>query len=200
MSLQGKKASKKLCFVTVGATASFNSLISATLHPQFLDALSKAGYTNLLVQYGKDGKAVFDKLTSELDGLAGHGIAIDGFDFNRDGLDQELKAAKGLPENSEGVVISHAGSGTILAVLRIDVPLVVVPNEDLLDNHQVELAKVLEEQGYVIYGRLEDLPATIAKSEELRIRHKSWPPVNSGAHRQARGLAGVMDEEMGFLD
>jgi UDP-N-acetylglucosamine transferase subunit ALG13 len=36
----------------------------------------------------------------------------------------------------------------------MDVPLVVVPNPDLLDNHQVELADVLAEQGYVIRGTL----------------------------------------------
>ena len=46
------------------------------------------------------------------------------------------------------------GSGSILAALRIAVPLVVVPNPTLLDNHQVELAEALAEQGYVIHGHL----------------------------------------------
>ena len=47
------------------------------------------------------------------------------------------------------------GSGSILDALRIGVPLIVVPNPDLLDNHQVELAEELATQGYVIHGRLE---------------------------------------------
>ena len=47
------------------------------------------------------------------------------------------------------------GSGTILDALRISVPLVVVPNSELLDNHQVELAEELSAQGYVIHGKLE---------------------------------------------
>jgi hypothetical protein len=110
MASEGKGPSKRLCFVTVGATASFNSLISATLHPLFLDAMSKSGYTNLLIQYGKDGKAVFEKLTAEIASADETDITIDGFDFNRDGLDQEMRAAKGKPPHSaEGVVISHAG-------------------------------------------------------------------------------------------
>ena len=52
-------------------------------------------------------------------------------------------------------IILVEGSGSILEALRIDVPLVVVPNNTLLHNHQVEVAEILEEYGYVIYGRQE---------------------------------------------
>ncbi|OCK74954.1 glycosyltransferase family 1 protein [Lepidopterella palustris CBS 459.81] len=200
MSHDENKRPRKLCFVTIGATASFDSLISACLEPRFLETLSSAGYSDLLVQYGKDGKALFDKLVAEAEKLKQLGVAIQGFDFNRQGLTEEMRVAKGGPGDSEGVVISHAGSGTILAALRMDVPLIVVPNPDLLDNHQAELAEALEDQGYVVYGRLNNLSAAIAGSEKLRKSHKVWPPVNSGQHRRAKGLAGVMDEEVGFLD
>ena len=46
------------------------------------------------------------------------------------------------------------GSGTILEVLRLGVPLVVVPNPALLHNHQAELAQQLSVAGYVVHGRL----------------------------------------------
>jgi beta-1,4-N-acetylglucosaminyltransferase len=46
------------------------------------------------------------------------------------------------------------GSGTILDAMRLDVPLVVVPNEDLLHNHQTELAKELARQQYLVHGKL----------------------------------------------
>ena len=49
------------------------------------------------------------------------------------------------------------GSGSILDALRINVPLIVVPNPHLLDNHQVELAEELARQGYVTYGKLESV-------------------------------------------
>ena len=59
---------------------------------------------------------------------------------------------------------------------------------------------MLAEQGYVVHGRLDNLPEAITAAEELRKKHKEWPPVNSGQHRRAPGLAGIMDEETGFLD
>jgi beta-1,4-N-acetylglucosaminyltransferase len=45
-----------------------------------------------------------------------------------------------------------------------------------------------------------DLATAFAHSEKLRERHKSWPPVNSGEDPSGRGLAGVMEDEMGFVD
>jgi beta-1,4-N-acetylglucosaminyltransferase len=42
------------------------------------------------------------------------------------------------------------GTGTILAAMRLGVPLIVVPNPDLADDHQQELAQVLNDQKYVV--------------------------------------------------
>ena len=78
--------------------------------------------------------------------------------------------------------------------------IIVVPNADLLDNHQVELADALAEQEYVGHGKLDDLPKALDDAEALRQRQREWPPTNSGAHRETMGLKGVLDQEMGFLD
>ena len=104
----------KVCFVTIGATASFDKLLEAVLEKPFLEALHEAGYTNLIVQYGKEGgKAIYDGLTAtERDSIMRKmGIDIAGFDFNTKGLGQEMRIAKGDPQTGgeEGVVISHAG-------------------------------------------------------------------------------------------
>lgn len=93
------------------------------------------------------------------------------------------------------------GSGTILDALRLSVPLIVVPNSELLDNHQVELAEALAEQEYVVHGKLEDLNQALEDAEVLRKRQREWPPPNSGPHREVKGgLKGVIDDELGFLD
>ncbi|CAF9914938.1 MAG: N-acetylglucosaminyldiphosphodolichol N-acetylglucosaminyltransferase catalytic subunit alg13 [Heterodermia speciosa] len=193
---------RKVCFATIGATASFNALLEAVLTRTFLDTLEKFGYTDLILQYGKDGFSILERFreSEERVSKTTSNINIGGFDFNRQGLGQEMRAAKGENGDLEGVVISHAGTGSILDALRISVPLVVVPNSSLLDNHQVELAEELSKQGYVIHGSLDDLSAAIQESEILRKKPRPWPSSNRGDDLSGRGLAGVMDEEMGFVD
>jgi len=102
---------KKLCFITIGATASFDSLIAAALNPQFLKALRAAGYTDLLLQHGKEGGKIFEDFIvgHRHDSPGRYGLNINGFDFNKKGLGWEMKAAKGDDGATEGVVISHAG-------------------------------------------------------------------------------------------
>lgn len=75
-----------------------------------------------------------------------------------------------------------------------------VPNESLLDNHQVELAEALAAQEYVVHGRLDDLEQALEDAEQLRVRQKAWPPPNAGYMRQPKSLKSVVDDEMGFLD
>ena len=53
--------------------------------------------------------------------------------------------------------LGHEGSGSVLDALRLAVPLVVVPNPSLLDNHQEELAEEMARQGYAIHGHLESV-------------------------------------------
>jgi beta-1,4-N-acetylglucosaminyltransferase len=149
--------SGKRCFVTIGATAAFNDLLEAVLQPSFFAALQNANYSELRIQYGKEGLKVFnEKVEKQLKSIhEQYGIEVTGFDFNKLGLDEEMKMAKGSSKLNEGTVISHAGSGSILDALRVSVPLIVVPNTKLLHNHQMELAEVLAEQNYVVHGKLE---------------------------------------------
>ena len=102
----------KLCFVTIGATAGFDALITATLNPLFLEALEKANYTDLLLQYGKEGKKVLETLNTEiLESERRFGVRVNGFAFNKKGLISEMRAAKGQGDGgAEGIVISHAGT------------------------------------------------------------------------------------------
>ena len=106
-----KSERSKLCFVTIGATAGFDSLITSTLDPLFLKALQNANYTDLLLQYGKEGKKVLEtRSTQILESERKFGVRVNGFDFNKKGLVTEMRAAKGQGGGAEGVVISHAGT------------------------------------------------------------------------------------------
>ena len=102
---------RKLCFVTIGATAAFDSLIKAVLSPEFLQRLQASGYTDLLLQYGKNGHMILEDFRSRFGSKSEEefGIKITGFDFNKKGLGSEMRAAKGEGDHLEGVVISHAG-------------------------------------------------------------------------------------------
>ena len=104
----------KLCFVTVGATASFELLLRTVLDEPFLSALQQHGYTHLLVQYGKDGQPIFENfIQSNPPGSeACHGIEIGGFDFNPAGLREEMCLAQTNTELGQngGMIMSHAGT------------------------------------------------------------------------------------------
>lgn len=104
----------KLCFVTVGATAAFKSLLHSVLNSAFLSTLRELGYTHLLIQYGLDGRQIFDDfihLVGQQDTSGGCEIQVDGFDFKKSGLGPEMRLAKEnkLENRFMGVIISHAG-------------------------------------------------------------------------------------------
>lgn len=109
-----------------------------------------------------------------------------------------MKALKSRDVAYEGAIVSHAGSGSVLEAMRYGVPCVVVPNGELLGNHQTELAEVLDKLGYVVYGRMEELAEAIPKVEALRLKMRQWPPPTSQEEKHQKGLKGVMDEEMGW--
>ncbi len=101
----------KFCFVTIGATAGFDSLVRAVLDAQFIRALEGHGYTDLIIQHGKDEGGIYRSFAGQpqdLKNVDGH-LRVTGFDFNKAGLGQEMKGVKGNAQRKEGVVISHAG-------------------------------------------------------------------------------------------
>ncbi|KAJ4959023.1 hypothetical protein NE237_026134 [Protea cynaroides] len=79
-------------------------------------------------------------------------LAVDFFTFSSSIADY-LRSAS--------LVISHAGSGSIFETLRLGKPLIVVVNEDLMDNHQSELAEELAERKHLLCARPQTLCQTI---------------------------------------
>jgi len=109
-------SSPKTCFVTIGATASFAALIRAALSSDTLSALSKLGYTDLVVQYGQDGKELFDSAMQQVKTAGNSGVNVTGFNLDKAGLGKYMRQAKGGGSRGgqEGVVVSHAGMSMLL--------------------------------------------------------------------------------------
>ncbi|CAG7987446.1 unnamed protein product [Penicillium salamii] len=182
----------KLCFVTVGATASFEKLLEQVLTPDFLQTLAERHYTHLLLQYGKDGEKIYNSFLDS--GKSHHGLILGGFDF-KSSIEPEMimTTEREKQEQQRGLIICHAGSGTVLAGLRLGTPLIVVPNPDLADNHQQELADVLEQDNYAVSSTIQDIGSAIAKAELQKAEVFSSRSGNNTLFEN-------ISDQMGFLD
>ena len=120
-------------FVTVGTTK-FDALIKKIFSHDVQDALTEKQYTNLTVQIGNSQEPGTDLLDSQ--------TTIDEVYKFKPSLDSDIKSAD--------LVIAHAGAGTCLEVLESNKPLIVVINEELMGNHQTELAERLEKDNHLV--------------------------------------------------
>lgn len=160
-------------FATVGSTQ-FDELVRALLSDAVLGVLRRKGCTQLVVQYGRSD-VVPTATTSTW-------------------LELEMWAFKPTIEDDvrhADLVISHAGAGTILEVLRLGKPLIVVPNPTLLDNHQEELASKLDALGHLRATSVSELSATLAAFDPAALI--PFLPFDGSRFRK------LVDEEMGFV-
>lgn len=104
---------RKVCFVTIGATASFASLIRHVVSTTFCMALQLLEYTDLIIQYGADGQPLYEAMlrkVQDTDCSSYPGLKFSGFALDHRGLAPYMKLAKtGGDDGVEGVVVSHAG-------------------------------------------------------------------------------------------
>jgi beta-1,4-N-acetylglucosaminyltransferase len=100
----------KTCLVTVGATASFDSLVAAALSSAFLQALSEAQYTRLIVQYGNTGQSFFDarlqRARDDGNGELPVSLDVEGFGYRAGDFTEVVRL---VTEGVGGMLIAHAG-------------------------------------------------------------------------------------------
>ncbi|KAL6866006.1 N-acetylglucosaminyldiphosphodolichol N-acetylglucosaminyltransferase catalytic subunit alg13 [Amphichorda felina] len=171
------------CLVTVGATVGFEELTRVVLRPAFWDYLSSQGFTALRIQCGPDIAWASAELSSHVDDVPA-GMTVEVLETSKNLMKEEMMLCKPVSRHRRlGLVISHAGTGTILDAWKLGLPIIVVPNTQLLDNHQTELAEHLGNEGYAIRSttKLEHLREAIHKTELLWEENKSrWPPNDPG--------------------
>ncbi|GFZ02942.1 glycosyltransferase family protein 28 [Actinidia rufa] len=172
----GDVKADRIVFVTVGTT-SFDALVRVVDTPEVKQELFSKGYTHLLIQMGR-GSYIPTKSSGE-DGC----LAVDYFTFSSSIADN-LRSAS--------LVISHAGSGSIFETLKLGKPLIVVVNEDLMDNHQSELAEELAERKHLFCAHPQTLLHTIKDMslENLILYHPG----------DARPVAKLINWFLGFPD
>ncbi|XP_076628375.1 alg13 UDP-N-acetylglucosaminyltransferase subunit [Colletes latitarsis] len=135
---------RKRVFVTVGTTK-FDELIETVLNSEILEALSLKGYNELILQIGKTS------YVPNCIPCCGF-ITIEYFTMSPNILEHV---------KTSDLVISHAGAGSILDSLENKKNLIVVVNQNLMDNHQLELAEQLYIDKHLYYCTCETLLHTI---------------------------------------
>lgn len=133
----------KRVFVTVGTTK-YEKLIETILQNDILEKLKNLGYKEVQFQ---TGSGAFER--KECPDIT---LKYDKYFEN---FIEEIKESD--------LVISHAGAGTCLDVLKCGKPLIIVINEDLMDNHQKELGEQLENDEYVYLCTCQTLIETLDK-------------------------------------
>jgi UDP-N-acetylglucosamine transferase subunit ALG13 len=135
-------------FVTVGSTK-FDALIEVLDYPHTVDILHGLGFRGIRFQIGRGTKRP-TKIEEycALQSQALNGFRCECYDF-KPSLQQDMKEA--------GLIISHAGAGSITEGLRGKKRMVVVPNPLLMNNHQLQLALSLDHQRFLSCATLETL-------------------------------------------
>jgi len=172
VKVTGSNCRMLTAMVTVGATAPFDALLDAVLSVDVLRALKDKGFSRLVVQAGDSRLPLFDPM--------GMDVAVWNF---KPSLNEDILKAD--------LIISHAGSGTIVDVLRLGKPLIVVPNPLLLHNHQQELATALDNRQHLKAASIKELPLIISNFELSNLR--PFPAFDATKFQK------LLDDEMGFI-
>ena len=133
-----------------------NSILFYKQSPQdVLDYFNDNGFTQLTLQKGRGN--------FELESTSYNNLKIECFRY-KDTIMDDLREAS--------LVLSHAGAGSILETLSLRKFLVVVVNEQLMDNHQYELASKMAEEGYLYYCTCSTILVTLRTKNLTDLKSK----------------------------
>lgn len=162
-----------LVYVTVGSTG-FDDLVRTVSTGVFLQSLAAQGFQRLVVQYGFSE----DLFTPPTTVSETFGLCIESFDYT-DSPQRFIDMAD--------LIISHAGTGSILDTLHSRKPLIAVVNQGLMNNHQEEIAEELDSCGYLVKATAESLARVVDEGAYMRL--VPYPDANP------QPIGEILDEE-----
>jgi len=160
-------------FVTVGTT-SFDCLITWAQDQETTKQFKNLGVQGVKLQIGSS------KLYNE--GTRTFGNIPYEFYSYKSNLSEDYEWAD--------LIIGHAGAGTVLDVLDRGKTLFVIPNESLMDNHQIELGEFIQSECYGYSSSLDK-----AHSMMSRIRRGG---IQKFPSRNIQGFLEGVEETMNF--
>ena len=122
------------------------------------------------------GMRAFERLIREMDRIAGEldepvVMQIGSTDYQPRNCDYfRFMSREDIEKlySDARMVVCHAGTGSILSALAHNKPLVLVPrltgHGEVLDDHQLEIARQMEAQGVAVAYDVADLPTAIASA------------------------------------
>ncbi|KAH8382601.1 hypothetical protein KR009_004287 [Drosophila setifemur] len=151
-------------YVTVGTTK-FDALVTAISSESSLKALQTRNCRKLIIQHGNSQPLTEGELQliSEI-----YGIQIEQYKFRPNIGD--IKAAD--------LIIGHAGAGTCMDILNNSKQGLIVINDQLMDNHQLELARQLASEKYLYYCKVADLDHQLMTLDFSALDPYKSQPVN----------------------
>jgi beta-1,4-N-acetylglucosaminyltransferase len=145
--------------VTVGTTK-FDALTRAADSLSLAQLLASQGYTKLILQVGSSETFLPSALVQTADEFVEVEV-FPNFTVSWFRYAPTLKDIMG----EAGLVISHAGAGSIFESLQAGKRLIAVPNGDLMDNHQADLCDHLQKQGYLEVADVKSLEDACVRVE-----------------------------------
>lgn len=154
-------------YFTTGATVTFHELMDHIVAPPFLDFLQKQNFKSVTIQYGNEISALgknlskehFSKLLAQHDIMKRYNLDIRNTTNDKSvtvlGSDAFTLTAFAYADDvapyiaQADLVVSHAGTGSIMDVLRSHKPLVAVTNDSLMAGHQAEVALQFAAHNYL---------------------------------------------------
>lgn len=198
---------------TTGATVTFKPLLEYITTYSFINdfLINEANISTIVIQYGNEidsnsgknlSKLYFNELLSNSDLIEKLGLSITNLTNDKSVITFESGSKQLRDKNfrlvvfpfhgninhfisKSDVVVSHAGTGSIIDSLRLYKPLIVVTNESLMDNHQVEVADELSKFNCLLAISLNqlskgELQASISKIIKGEVKFDALPTANNG--------------------